>query len=162
VATKKQTQLTTDGIKDYGYATDNAGWSSSDAPILRWSPDSKKIATFRQDQRKVNDMYLVTTNVGKPVLKQWKYPLAGDKEIIMIERVVIDVVNAKVIPLKIPADPHRASLSDDIASSGTFDDVDWAVDGSTEKSNYQRGICCCQDHRHRRKNQGDHFFNSRQ
>ncbi len=44
VATGTETQLTTDGVKDYGYATDNAGWTHSDAPILLWSPDSKKIA----------------------------------------------------------------------------------------------------------------------
>ena len=46
ITTDKQTQLTTDGIKDFGYATDNAGWKSSDRAIVRWSPDSKKLATF--------------------------------------------------------------------------------------------------------------------
>ncbi|GAA4208237.1 S9 family peptidase [Pedobacter jeongneungensis] len=130
VASGKLTQLTTDGIKDYGYATDNAGWKHSDAPILRWSPDSKKIATFQQDQRNSKDMYLVTTNVGAPVLKAWKYPLPGDKQIATIRRVIIDVENPKVISLNIPADPHRATLSDDISSSGTFDDIDWKADGS--------------------------------
>ncbi len=125
VATDKQTQLTTDGVKDFGYATDNAGWKSSDRPVLRWSPDSKKIATFKQDQRNVSDMYLVTTNVGKPTLRTWKYPLPGDKEIPMIQRVIIDVDAAKVINLQVPADPHRATLGDDISSSGTLDDVDW-------------------------------------
>ncbi|WP_316770551.1 S9 family peptidase [Pedobacter frigiditerrae] len=130
IATKKETQLTTDGIKDYGYATDNAGWTMSDGPVVRWSPDSKKVATFQQDQRNVSDMYLVTTNVGAPVLKAWKYPLPGDKVIATIRRVIIDVENAKVISLNIPPDPHRATLSDDIASSGTFDDIDWKADGS--------------------------------
>jgi len=130
VASGKLTQLTTDGIKDYGYATDNAGWKHSDAPILRWSPDSKKAATFQQDQRNSKDMYLVTTNVGAPVLKAWKYPLPGDKQIATIRRVIIDVENPKVISLNIPADPHRATLSDDISSSGTFDDIDWKADGS--------------------------------
>ncbi|MBD2755907.1 S9 family peptidase [Spirosoma validum] len=130
VPTGKQTQLTTDGIKDFGYATDNAGWKSSDRAILTWSPDSKKIATFRQDQRNVSDMYLVTTNVGKPTLKQWKYPLPGDKDVATIQRVIIEVDNPKVIQLQIPPDPHRATLSDDIASSGTFDDVNWNDDGS--------------------------------
>ncbi len=130
ISSGKQTQLTTDGVKDFGYATDNAGWKSGDGPIIRWSPDSKKMATFKQDQRNVSDMYLVTTNVGKPALKAWKYPLPGDKEIIMIHRVIVDVENPRVIPLKIAADPHRATLSDDIASSGTFDDVDWKADGS--------------------------------
>jgi dipeptidyl aminopeptidase/acylaminoacyl peptidase len=125
LSTGKETQLTTDGVKNFGYATDNAGWTHSDAPILRWSPDSKKIATFQQDERKVGDMYLVTTNVGHPKLNAWKYPLPGDSNVIMIERVVINVDNPKVIRLQIPPDFHRGTLSDDISSSGTFDDVDW-------------------------------------
>lgn len=128
--TGKQTQLTTDGVQYFGYAIDNAGWTHSDNAILRWSPDSKKIATFQQDERKAGDMYLVTTNVGHPTLKQWKYPLPGDSNIIMIERVIINVDTPKVIRLNIPPDPHRGTLSDDISSSGTFDDVDWSADGS--------------------------------
>ena len=130
VVTNQLTQLTTDGVEYYGYATDNAGWTHSDNAIVRWSPDSKKIATFQQDERKAGDMYLATTNVGHPILQHWKYPLPGDTNIIMIERVVIDVENPKVIRLQIPPDPHRATLSDDISSSGTFDDISWSDDGS--------------------------------
>ena len=78
VATGKETQLTKDGVKDFGYATDNAGWTRSDRPIVLWSPDSKKIATFQQDQRNVGEMYLVDTRVGHPTLQAWKYPLPGD------------------------------------------------------------------------------------
>src|SRR6266496_6484941 len=97
VKTKRETQLTTDGVKDFGYATDNAGWIHSDRPTLRWSPDSKKIATYKQDQRKVGDMYLASTNVGHPTLKSWKYPLPGDKEIPMISRCVITIDDAKIV-----------------------------------------------------------------
>ncbi|HEX3168649.1 MAG TPA: DPP IV N-terminal domain-containing protein [Chitinophagaceae bacterium] len=130
IKTNEQKQLTTDGVKDFGYATDNAGWTSSDGAIVRWSPDSRKIATFRQDQRNVGDMYLASTNVGHPTLRSWKYPLPGDKDIPMISRCVINVEDAKVIMFNIPPDPHRASLSDDISSSGTFDDIDWNPDGT--------------------------------
>ena len=91
VATGKETQLTTDGVKDFGYATDNAGWTHSDRPIVSWSPDSKKIATFQQDQRGVGEMYLVETKVGHPELQAWKYPLPGDDVVTTIQRVVIDV-----------------------------------------------------------------------
>src|SRR4051794_1480727 len=42
VATRQEKQLTTDGAKDFGYATDNAGWVHSDRAILKWSPDSRK------------------------------------------------------------------------------------------------------------------------
>ena len=90
-ATGKETALTTDGVKDFGYATDNAGWARSDRPIVVWSPDSKQVATFQQDQRKVGEMYLVSTKVGHPELQAWKYPLPGDDVVAMIERVVIDV-----------------------------------------------------------------------
>lgn len=128
--TKKETQLTFDGSKDFGYATDNAGWTHSDRPILLWSPDSKKIATFQQDQRHVSTMYLVKTKVGAPELEEWKYPLPEDSAIVKIHRVIIDVDNAKVIRLKIPADDHRGTLSDDIASSGGYDDNEWSTDGS--------------------------------
>lgn len=131
IATNKHTQLTIDGIKDFGYATDNAGWKRTDFPIVSWSPDSKKIATFQQDQRNVSDMYLVTTNVGKPTLESWKYPLPGDRDIAMIHRVVIDLDNAKLIRMKMSPDPHRGTLCDDISCEGTvFGDVEWSKDGS--------------------------------
>jgi Tol biopolymer transport system component len=107
VKTSEQKQLTFDGIKDFGYATDNAGWTNSDGAILRWSPDSKKIATFKQDQRNVGDMYLASTNVGHPTLRSWKYPLPGDKDIPMISRCVINVEDAKVIMFNIPPDPAQ-------------------------------------------------------
>ena len=126
----KLIQLTTDGIKNFGYATDNAGWKKSDNPILKWSPDSKKIATFKQDERAAGDMYLITTNVGHPKLESWKYPLPGDTNIITIQRVIINVDEPRVIFIKTDPDPHRASLSDDISSSGTFDDVAWSPDAS--------------------------------
>ena len=126
----KETQLTTDGEKDYGYATDNAGWKKSDRPILLWSPDSKKIATYKQDQRNVSDMYLVTTNVGKPRLEAWKNPLPGDKVISMIERVIIEVETPKVIRLQVPPDPRRSTLGDDISRGSELNDVEWNSDAS--------------------------------
>lgn len=129
-ATKMDTQLTTDGIKDFGYATDNAGWKHSDRAVVLWSPDSKKIASFQQDQRHVSDMYLVSTSVGTPKLESWKYPLPVDKDIIRIHRVIIEVDNSKVIRLKIPADPRRGTLCDDISCSGSFDDNEWSADGT--------------------------------
>ncbi len=130
IATGKETQLTTDGVKDFGYATDNAGWKHSDRAILLWSPDSKKIATFQQDQRHVSDMYLATTNVGAPKLEAWKYPLPQDKDIILIHRVIIDVDAARAVRLKIGPDARRGTLCDDISCDGGFDDNEWSADGS--------------------------------
>ena len=131
VASGKETQLTTDGVKDFGYATDNAGWVHSDRAVLVWSNDSKKIATFQQDQRGVSDMYLVSTNVGAPKLEAWKYPLPGDKTITTIQRVIIEVENPKVIRLQMPADQHRSTICDDVSCDGGWEDVQWSDDGKT-------------------------------
>ncbi|HEV8346690.1 MAG TPA: DPP IV N-terminal domain-containing protein, partial [Vicinamibacterales bacterium] len=104
VASGKETALTTDGVKDFGYATDNAGWTKSDRAILVWSPNSKKIATFQQDQRNVGEMYLVDTKVGHPTLQAWKYPLPGDKVVTMIHRVIIDVDSKRITRLQMEPD----------------------------------------------------------
>jgi dipeptidyl-peptidase 4 len=131
IATGADTQLTTDGVKDFGYATDNAGWTHSDRPIMLWSPDSKKIATFQQDQRRTGEMYLVSTTAGHPKLEAWKYPLPGDEAITMIERVVIDVDTPKVVRFQMPPDQHRSTLCDDVACrGGEWGDVQWHPAGS--------------------------------
>ncbi len=129
VATGAEKALTTDGVKDFGYATDNAGWKHSDRAILSWSPDSKKIATFQQDQRHVSDMTLVKTTVGAPEVQQWKYPLPGDSDIIRIYRVILDVEKARMVRLKMGSDARRGTLCDDISCEGGFDDVVWSEDG---------------------------------
>jgi dipeptidyl-peptidase 4 len=131
LATGVETALTTDGVKDFGYATDNAGWTSSDRAILAWSPDSKKIATYQQDQRNVGEMYLVDTKVGHPTLRAWKYPLPGDPVVTMIQRVVIDVNAAKVLRLQMPPDQHRSTLCDDVACRGEWDDAQWSADSAS-------------------------------
>ena len=133
VVSNKETQVTTDGVKDFGYATDNAGWVHSDRAILTWSPDSKKLATFQQDQRNVGEMYLVKTKVGHPELSAWKYPLPGDSVVSMIHRVIVDLSAAapKVVRFKMPADQHRSSVCDHISCGGSqLSDVEWYADGS--------------------------------
>jgi dipeptidyl aminopeptidase/acylaminoacyl peptidase len=131
IATGAEKQLTRDGVKDYGYATDNAGWTHSEHAIVVWSPDSKKIATFQQDQRKTGEMYTVTSRMGHPHLETWKYPLVGDKDVTMIERVIINVETAKVTRLKMPPDQHRSTLCDHLICDGSWEDVQWAEDGKT-------------------------------
>ncbi len=127
LATGRDRQLTADGEPNFGYATSNAGWTTSAAPALSWSPDSRKIATQQQDERQVGDMYLVETPVdgGHPVLRAWKYPLAGDEHVAMIHRVVIDVESAKVTRLLMAPDFHRAMDEDDIDMGEYL----WSPDG---------------------------------
>lgn len=142
--TGNEIQLTTDGVQDFGYATDNAGWIHSNKPILVWSPDSKKIATFQQDQRKVGRMYLVRTVAGHPPLENWAYPLAGDAQIITIQPVVIDMEARKVVRLKMAPELHRSSLCDDVSCEGGhgWDDVQWSAD-----SNHLAILSTSRDHK---------------
>ena len=130
--TGDETQLTTDGIEHFGYATNNAGWVRSDRPVLLWSPDSQKIATFQHDGRNVGEMYLVSTQVGHSELQAWKYPLAGDDEIFMIHRVVIHLGDEpRLVRLLTAPDPHRSTISDHVADrDGRWLDVEWSDDSS--------------------------------
>ena len=129
----RETQLTTDGVKDFGYATDNAGWVHSDRPIVTWSPDSKQIATYQQDERGVHDMYLVAAQAGSPKLEAWKYPLPGDSVIFRISRVIIKLNpggTPSVVRFQMPPDQHRSTVSDHVACAGGICDVEWYPDGS--------------------------------
>jgi dipeptidyl aminopeptidase/acylaminoacyl peptidase len=126
VASRQESALTTDGVPNFGYATDNAGWTTSNNAILKWSPDSRRIATQQQDERNVNDMYLVSTNVGAPRLRQWKYPLPGDSVVAMIHHVIIDANSKRITRLQLPPQYHRATMGDDIS----MDDYQWSPDGS--------------------------------
>jgi dipeptidyl-peptidase-4 len=130
LTTNADRQLTTDGIEDFGYATNNAGWIRSDAPVLLWSPDSRRIATFQHDGRGVSEMHLVSTAAGAPRLESWRYPLPQDSVIFRIHRVIIDVEAGTVVRLQMPPDQHRSTISDHIADGTRFLDVEWYPDGS--------------------------------
>ena len=134
LSTGAETQLTTDGVKDFGFATNNAGWVHGANPVLTWSSDSRQIATFQHDGRGVRDMYLVSTNVGNPKLESWKYPMPGDSAIFRISRVLISWGTdgrARVVRLQMPPDAHRSTVSDHIAcDGGMVCDAQWYADGS--------------------------------
>tara|TARA_R110000796_G_scaffold37722_4_gene95393 strand:- start:300511 stop:302808 length:2298 start_codon:yes stop_codon:yes gene_type:complete len=132
VATNKKTQLTFDGQEDYGYATNNAGWTKGDNPVLKWSPNSDKIATFQQDSRGVGEMYLTSTNVGHPELQAWKHPLPGDSIVFKLERVIIHLgATPKIVRLKKESDFQRSTITDHVAGrNGEFYDNDWNEEGS--------------------------------
>ena len=128
----KEVQLTHDGIKNFGYATNNAGWARRDTPVVKWSPDSKKLTTFKHDSRHVGDMAVVSTSVGHPEIDQWKYPLPGDKDIFTIHRVVIDVEQGNVINLDMKPDAHRSTITDHVAGrDGSLLDIDWSEDSQS-------------------------------
>ena len=116
VATGKEVRLTSNGIKNFGYGMKKKGHAT-----VSWSPNSKMLVAYRQDQRKVKDMYQIVTRVGHPTLKTQPYPLPGDKHVFMVHPVVIDVANDKVVPLKMAPEQQL----------GSWRDAQWAPDGKT-------------------------------
>lgn len=139
----EDSQLTQDGVQDFGYGTNNAGWIKSERPVLKWSRDSRKIATFQHDGLGVGEMYLVSTEVGHPKLHAWKYPLPGDTKIFMLHRVVIHLDGPRVVRLQMPPDAHRSTTTDHVASrAGEFLDVQW-----TEDSKDLAFVSSTRDHR---------------
>ena len=133
VASGRERQLTFDGVKNFGYATHNAGWIHGARPVLNWSPNSREIATYQQDQRKVGDMYLVSAVVGHPRLEKWKYPLPGDRHVFLIEPVVIHVASRTVVRLHLPPEQRLSSLCDELScgNTGHWDDLQWSGDSRT-------------------------------
>jgi dipeptidyl aminopeptidase/acylaminoacyl peptidase len=126
VDTGAERQLTHDGVQYFGYATDNAGWTSSDRALVRWSPDSKRLATQQQDERNVGEMYLLPTVVGHPNLTVRRMPLPGDTAVAMLHRVVIDVDARTITRLRMPPDFHRGTIGDNVR----MDDYQWNADGT--------------------------------
>ncbi len=107
--------LTTDGIEHYDYAT-SPGYSTHFVTDLRrlapvqpqviWSPGSRFLLSFRLDERQVEDLFLVQSvpedGSVRPKLYKYRYALAGDENLPMIEPVVFDVLERRRVPLATP------------------------------------------------------------
>lgn len=126
--TGEETQLTFDGEEHYSYATDNHGWRRSERPILKWSPDSKKIATFRLDERDVGKMTLWSTEIGRPEADIWPYALPGDSIVPMLERVVVNVEEQETVFLDVEPDHQRTSNCCGLIRNGNWADIEWSAD----------------------------------
>ena len=123
--------LTSDGEEHYGYGTNNHGWWRSDTPILTWAPDSRRIATFRLDERGVEPMVLWEMREGRPKADIWPYALPGDSVVPMLERVVLDVKELDVTFLDVAPDHQRTSNCCGLVRGDEWADIEWSPDGKT-------------------------------
>jgi dipeptidyl-peptidase 4 len=122
--------LTQDGVALYSYAADSQGWRRTEQPVLLWSPDSQKIATFRLDERGVGTMHLLRTAEPRAELVSWPYALPGDSIVPLLERVVVHVEEGRVVPLDTPPDFQRISSCCGLLRGTDWADVEWSSDGS--------------------------------
>ncbi len=83
-----ETQLTKEGIKDFGFGGGNDDLNATakekkkrvSARIL-WSPDSKNFAFIRSDESKVKDLWVVDVLAQpRPKLETYKYQMPGETE----------------------------------------------------------------------------------
>ena len=81
-------QLTTDGVKDFGYGmpykmvnTDTLLNGKRRAVYGMWSPDSRHFATILTDEREVKDLWVINVmSKPRPTLETYKYQMPGEKE----------------------------------------------------------------------------------
>ena len=86
----EEIELSRDGERDWGYAVPPEACcdavtrvrrKTEKRPVLVWSADSRRIGTYRLDERGVKDLHLLETAKGRPILHSYKYALPGDSVI---------------------------------------------------------------------------------
>ncbi len=116
-----ETQLTTDGVEDFGYGgrgmgggdqqqqqeqqQENTGGEEQQNRNVRqsanvsWSRDSKKFALVRRDSRKVKQLWVINALANpRPTLETYRYAMPGDAEVPQSSLEIFDVAaKSKVV-----------------------------------------------------------------
>lgn len=140
-ATKKDSvQLTDDGVEYYGYGLTMPRPSQLQrpqprAPQLRWSPDSKKIAVSRNDERRVEHLHYVSFTPQRPKHYSQPYALPGDTVVPLPTIHIVDVTTKANVAAKIAPRPNQLSLGGSVRDSTWADNsaklhVSWLTRGS--------------------------------
>ncbi|MGD8278141.1 MAG: DPP IV N-terminal domain-containing protein, partial [Gemmatimonadota bacterium] len=118
------TRLTTDGEEYYRYGEASPRPSalrrnSRSTPWLEWSPDSRKIAVARLDERHVALMPLYSSTTTRPTYYLYKYGLPGDTAVSRFDIHIVDVETGDNVKVDVPAQPYPMS---GLAGLGPGDD----------------------------------------
>jgi dipeptidyl-peptidase 4 len=132
-------RLSSDGVDHYGYGTlagSAAGLVGSELktqtsprpPMALWSPDSRKLLTYRLDERKVRELNLLDSAPPggvRPVLHSYRYAMPGDTDEPTAQLVIFDVASGRRVDLN--QEPLPVVLAGPIED----DRVWWSHDGKT-------------------------------
>jgi dipeptidyl aminopeptidase/acylaminoacyl peptidase len=126
-------RLTTDGIELFEYGIEAATPSVINAgivqrPVLQWSPDSRRIAIQRMDQRNVGLMPLYSVTHQRPKLYTYPYPLPGDSIIPRFDIHIIDVEAKTNVRVDVEPQPYLTFTTTGLADS-TWLTVKWKQGG---------------------------------
>jgi len=125
IATGRKYPLTSNGSQDYAYAersgtvlhpVSQARLNETPLPYAVWSPDSRRIATFRMNQRNVTPLYLleyVPDNNSRPEPWMYRFAMPDEKHVPVYEPVIIDVLEKKVIPVSHEPQPEVSLMDTD-------------------------------------------------
>jgi dipeptidyl aminopeptidase/acylaminoacyl peptidase len=125
-------QLTTDGVEHNGYGLTEprptqlrSGGPDNRTPNLRWSPDSKRLAVLRQDERHVAHMHYISYTPQRPRHFSQPYALPGDTAVPHPRVHLIDVASKANVVADLPVRPNLLSIG------GSVRDSAWTADGGT-------------------------------
>jgi dipeptidyl-peptidase-4 len=142
----REVALTTDGSREQPYGRDipqlpqilKAGVEEPDMPVsAQWSPDSRRILTWRLDTRGVKRLSITQQNPGGlyPRSFSYIYPLAGAATLPQAQRLVIDVEQAfrdgagKIVPLAIPSESLLYPAAPEMGWDGDHVRAQWTQRG---------------------------------
>ena len=146
-ATGDRRPLTADGSANYAYGkrsdtvshpVSQLRLNETEKPYAVWSPDSRRIATFRMDQRNVTALHLLQYapgNGSRPRVWEYRFAMPDDETVPIYEPLVFDLQEGRAVPVDYRPQPE-VSLMD------TEDDVlqMWSEDGQILYSLYaERG-----------------------
>jgi len=126
-------RLTTDGEDLFEYGTQAPRPSqtiagSAQRPVLQWSPDSRRIAVQRMDERNVGTLPLYSSTHTRPKGYEYPYGLPGDTIIPMFDIHVLDVTTRSNTKIQIDPQPYLTFSASGVADS-TWVSVKWKQGG---------------------------------
>ncbi len=135
------TQLTTDGEEYWSYGVtalrpSQITLSLPVRPVLQWSPDSRRIAVQRMDERNVEHMPIYSATSQRPKLYTYPYGLPGDSIIAMFDIHVVDVEGGRNLKLDAEPQPYLTFTATGMRDS-TWVTVKWKEGG--ERLYFVRG-----------------------
>jgi dipeptidyl aminopeptidase/acylaminoacyl peptidase len=133
VASGSEQRLSDDGEPYLGYATNDQCCNQVTAPrqdrdrppVVAWSPDSRRIATHRLDQRRVEALHLLETATGRPKLHSYRYGLPGDSVVPTFDLFIFDLEARGRTAIDVPTQTAVNTSCCGLMVDSTWKDVQW-------------------------------------
>lgn len=134
VAAGDSVRLTTDGeeLWEYGIQAPRPGQivaGTQQRPVLQWSPDSRRIAIQRMDERGVGTLPLYSSTHTRPKGYTYPYPLPEDSVIPRFDIHIVDVEAKSNVRVDLEPQPYLTFTASGLSDS-TWVTVKWREGGS--------------------------------